>query len=548
MSSIRYGGYSYRMFIKSVRLKVYKRFHDLEIDLGSDPSRFIALVGPNGCGKSSVLDGLLFLQSNYHSIGQTGQMDLNYHSLRDPITNVAKNIEVTFTTGSYEEVYTDKQANGKAGTIFSFRSPYRHNSTVKISRTEAVDEIGLNSYGASTTVALDGKMETNYRRLLAKYYKYQEDKDLRPSQAKKVIIGELNAALSNCLDLKISNLGNVESDRGTLYFKKTDQATEFEYNVLSSGEKEVVDILLDLYVRKDDYDDTVFLIDEPDLHINTAIERKLLNEIDKLIGKNCQIWVATHSIGFLRALQDDIANCQVICFEPNTDFATSRHVLEPIPKTRKRWQKIFATALDDLTGLVAPRRLVYCEGKAESPDGMERGLDAIVYNNIFGEKENDTFFVSSGGNTEPEQRMSIALDILKKAFVEVQILVLLDRDIKSDQITTEEDRRNYLREHEYRRMLKRREIENYLYDKEVLKKYAEKNGREFNGIEYDKAVINIVNDDVKGITGKIKSLCGVDTNISAEDFKIELSKFITSDMTLFDELHGCIFCSARVSA
>ena len=59
MSSTRYGGYSYRMFIKSVRLKVYKRFHDLEIDLGSDPSRFIALVGPNGCGKSSVLDGLL---------------------------------------------------------------------------------------------------------------------------------------------------------------------------------------------------------------------------------------------------------------------------------------------------------------------------------------------------------------------------------------------------------------------------------------------------------------------------------------------------------
>ena len=41
--------------------------------------------------------------------------------------------------------------------------------------------------------------------------------------------------------------------------------------------------------------------------------------------------------------------CKSLYFEPKTDFATSKHVLEPIPKTRKRWQKIFETALDDLT-------------------------------------------------------------------------------------------------------------------------------------------------------------------------------------------------------
>ena len=37
--------------------------------------------------------------------------------------------------------------------------------------------------------------------------------------------------------------------------------------------------------------------------------------------------------------------------------------------------------------------------KAESKDGLERGLDAQAYNNIFGEVEYDTLFVSSGGNT-----------------------------------------------------------------------------------------------------------------------------------------------------
>ena len=52
------------MRIKKIQLKNgYKRFHDLTIDLGSDPKRIIALVGPNGCGKSSVFDGMLYLTS-----------------------------------------------------------------------------------------------------------------------------------------------------------------------------------------------------------------------------------------------------------------------------------------------------------------------------------------------------------------------------------------------------------------------------------------------------------------------------------------------------
>ncbi len=49
------------MLITKLRLKNgYKRFHDLTIDLGETPARIVALVGPNGCGKSSVLDGLLY--------------------------------------------------------------------------------------------------------------------------------------------------------------------------------------------------------------------------------------------------------------------------------------------------------------------------------------------------------------------------------------------------------------------------------------------------------------------------------------------------------
>jgi len=56
------------MRLKKVRLKNgYKRFRDLTIDLGDEPARVVALVGPNGCGKSSVLDGLLYHASPHLS-------------------------------------------------------------------------------------------------------------------------------------------------------------------------------------------------------------------------------------------------------------------------------------------------------------------------------------------------------------------------------------------------------------------------------------------------------------------------------------------------
>ena len=59
------------------------------------------------------------------------------------------------------------------------------------------------------------------------------------------------------------SIGNIEANQGTIFFKKIDHPKEFEFNVLSSGEKEVVDILLDLYLRQEEYNETIFLIDEP---------------------------------------------------------------------------------------------------------------------------------------------------------------------------------------------------------------------------------------------------------------------------------------------
>ncbi len=63
------------MKIKKIHMNGYKRFLDLTIDLGDQPARIVALVGPNGCGKSSVFDAMLFLTNAYGHIGNSSGKD-----------------------------------------------------------------------------------------------------------------------------------------------------------------------------------------------------------------------------------------------------------------------------------------------------------------------------------------------------------------------------------------------------------------------------------------------------------------------------------------
>ena len=213
-----------------------------------------------------------------------------------------------------------------------------------------------------------------------------------------------------------------------------------------------------------------------------------------------------------------------------------------MPKTRHNWLRMFETALDDLAGLISPKRLVYCEGKAETREGEERGIDAQVYNNIFNEAFPDTLFVSSGGNTEPQQRSEIALSILKKVFNDIEILVLIDRDFASGKSTTVNDRKVYLKNNpKNHRVLLRWELENYLYDKEVLLRYSKKHNLRFDESAYSQHVNDITTDNVKDKTGIMKNVCGISGSISVGIFKTELSKCITSEMTVYKDLHDCIF-------
>lgn len=520
------------MKITQVKLKGFKRFHDLTINLESPSKRIIALVGPNGCGKSSVFDA--FEVKAAQTRGWKQGVNQSYFSK----SAHSSDIEETYAANKAVQIKIEPENHTISKKSFHIRSSYRFTSRLNVTELKQKPDILDDTVRPNTSIDIDHRLTDNYERLFSNWLDDLENSDKSGKQLKQEILNRINSILEKVLDIRISSLGNItKPNEGQLYFEKG-KSKKFPYENLSSGEKEVIDILIDLVVKERHFDDTVYCIDEPELHISTAIQRKLLVEIFKIIPNDCQLWIATHSIGFLRALQDELKNETSVIDFSNHDF-DEQIVLIPMKQTRNNWKKVFATALEDLTGLVAPKTLIYCEGRID-PDkkGDEAGLDAIVYNNIFENEFHDAYFVSSGGQTQPDDHSEITILILSKALRDINILILKDKDINSDKSdTSEEQREAWLRESKNRRMLKRKEIENYLFDFEVIKKAYPAVTQE----QYTSVIIDCLNDDVKNKSGALKVLCAPGNKMNKSEFKIHLSKHISSEMNTYKELREVIF-------
>ena len=106
------------------------------------------------------------------------------------------------------------------------------------------------------------------------------------------------------------------------------------------------------------------------------LQGALLKELLDQMNENCQLWISTHSIGMMRyarSLQeadpDDVA---FIDFQGHDfDQATS---LEPVQADRRFWSATLEVALGDLADLVAPSRVILCEGDPASNNPAKQSL------------------------------------------------------------------------------------------------------------------------------------------------------------------------------
>lgn len=445
------------MKIAQIQLKNFKRFTDLRIDLGNSAPKLVLLIGANGSGKSGVFDAFEFT-SKYHDRVEhrrwQGRKVEKYYFKKEGESQ----IKLTFNnSGYYWSIVNDdgslESVNSGANLnelSFYGRSAVRY--LPRITRTvlgETID-VASNSDKPAYYIDVDVRFENDIdilaKRVLDQILKaignFSEVKDLHITQFEEVTIflGKVNGAFSRVFgentatSLKFMGpLTPADGESTKLMFSKG-ETQNMNYDLLSSGEKEVVNILFNLFVRTPIYQDTIYFFDELDAHLHTSLQYNLLKEIvENWIPDHCQIWTATHSLGFIQYAQSS-ADAAIIDFD-NHDFDL------PVVLSPQKTQEIFDIAVpkDALKVLFKDKKLIFCENE-----------NAALLNSIGTES---TLFL---GDID---KSSITLRIEQ----DKSIYGLIDRDFLSDS-----ERRELLGKFQNLRILEYYCFENYLYHPDNL--------------------------------------------------------------------------------
>lgn len=510
------------MKVASLHLRNFKRFTDLRIQNLPATAKLVVLLGPNGCGKSSLFDAMHRKSYEYSGLGHRDDPDY-YFKVSNPTTHLSP-IEMEFHD-------TPNPDQRKALYV---RTAYRNDPAIDVGAIQRMPS-AIQERRFHTMIENDAAAGINFQRLasnaLERAYK-REDRKKTLGEFQDETIGEIQQAMRRLFpDLVLNSLGNPLSDRSFTFDKGTSK--NFLYKNLSGGEKSAFDLLLDIFVKREEYDDTVFCVDEPEAHMNPKLQGALLQELFLLVNEKSQLWIATHAIGMMRkALQLNKQFDGQIAFLDFTNRNFDRpEVLEPTRPNRRFWEQTHEIALDDLGALVAPRQVVICEGAPGAG-----GLDADCYNAIFSSEFPDTKFVSAGGKRDLHNYICVVEAVTSGATV----FAVRDRD----QSTESEARRMKDRGV---RVLPRGKIEDYLLADEILLRLCRDNN--LTPLEETAAALVALRDacqDIKGAVNRVRrEVIQLGVHNAGETYwgfmRDTVAPLVVSGTRTYDELRTAIF-------
>jgi predicted ATPase len=528
------------MHIKSVKAVDFRRFTNLEIkDIPAD-AKLVVLAGPNGNGKSSLFDA--FLKFFCQIAGFGGGWENEYHAkLKEPGYKFDISVDIAFH---------EKSMPDNLKKLFNFRSAYRNDPQFS---QGAINQQGpaLDEQRFKRFIDNDVAVHINYQRLYAQSLEdlfESEPESTTVKEFREKVIGDIRESLRQVLpELTLHSLGNPFKVH-TFRFSKG-AIKNFNYMNLSGGEKAAFDLILDYVIKRSDFDNTVFCIDETEAHLNPRVQAKLLDALLGLTQPKSQLWIATHAIGMLRRARDlyNKSPNEVAFLDFEKDFDQPQ-ILAPVVPDRVFWQRSLEIALDDMAELVAPRQIIACEsGKKDGTPG--EGIDAQIYNTIFAAEFPETRFVSIGSTSDMKGDRYLVVQAVAGLIEGTKTTRLIDRDNMSDAEIAEHEKKGY-------RVLRRRQIESYLFADEILTRLCDKEAKPdkiqellaARRADLAKAVKQgHAAEDIKKASGRIRVSCerilqlknaGKSTGAFMRD---TLAPLVTPETEIYRELKAVIF-------
>ena len=185
-----------------------------------------------------------------------------------------------------------------------------------------------------------------------------------------------------------------------------------------------------------------------------------------LIPNNFSTMASTHSIGMLNAAKElEEAFPNTVCFLNFTDIDFDTPVIiRPSAIDATIWNKFLELAFGDFAKLIAPQKVVFCEGTIQGR--AYKNFDAQIYSRIFPSKHPDTSFVSIGSCSEIENEDNISMKIISEVLKNSTIIKFVDRDDKSEGEINDLKAKGI-------KVLNKRHIECYLLDDEIITKLCQ---------------------------------------------------------------------------
>lgn len=451
------------MKITKLELKNFKRFDDLTIDLTSlvEPAKLVLLIGANGSGKSSVFDAFEVLNQISRNQGLNPKENFYTKNQEFPFEI---NAIGDFSTAYGEEIKdlsSLKRNPSKTNAFYGRTSVRQIPRLTRISLGQESVSFQSDTDRPRTFIDRDTRFENDIERVASSILTDVFKNNISTAQIKESYITPINKSFENIFGVDenisiklISIKPPLDGNTAEILFKKG--TSTIPYNYLSSGEKEIFNILLNLLTRKEYFQDTIYFLDEIDLHLNTQLQKNLLKEVtENWIPKNCQLWTASHSLGFIE-YANEAEHAAIIDFD-NLNFDIPQVIL-PSPKKNFDVFEI-AVSKEFLSKVFEGKRIVFSEN-----------TDTSRYNNL--KLENTVFFVGKD-----------KADVFHKVKNSAAYNGLIDRDYLTD-----EERVDLLQQYNNLYILNYYSIENYLYHPENLEEYYTSVGKDYSKETYLEAI------------------------------------------------------------
>jgi AAA15 family ATPase/GTPase len=224
------------------------------------------------------------------------------------------------------------------------------------------------------------------------------------------------------------------------------------FSSLSSGEQEVVKVIFDV-IRKE-IRHSVIIVDEPELHLHPTLTFKLIETLKTIGDHTNQFIFLTHSADLISTYY---STGDVYFIDANQTGINQAHKLSELRRSHNEVVQLIGQNL----GLFAVgKKLIFIEGENSS-------IDRLTYHSIVQKVLPDAKVIPVGSvaniitlNTIEEQ--------IRNSIFGIEIFMIRDRDGLDNKQIEEIEKNGRVR------CLKKRHIENYFLDPEILFKVSEK--------------------------------------------------------------------------